>query len=375
MNIAGSIALDLLSISYMLILVINLGQKSKKGTLDHQYFFIMIMVCAFLILDLLYLSLYGRPGLPFQIGLKIIKSLYFIANCILVWLWARYIDYTIFGVETVTTKYHWVYSSVLVVNLALIVLNAFTLIMFSISPQGTFILGLTGMWTFTLLNYAVVILVTFMILKHRKRIKKSIFIPVLFFPLPPFLAEVIQLFSRQFSLVCTYSLSALIIFQLSQNHVIYTDELTGLANRRMLNESLNRWFSESKGTLICGIMIDLDGLKQINDTYGHLMGDNAIMQMASIIKSINRKDILCARYGGDEFILVWLADNEGDMYQVKQSLKDQKNRLNQLCPEQQRIDFSMGEFCCRDNDNLSSNDFLKQIDDFMYLAKKIKKNH
>lgn len=120
-------------------------------------------------------------------------------------------------------------------------------------------------------------------------------------------------------------------------------------------------------------MIDLDGLKQINDTYGHLMGDHAIMQTADIIKSINRKDIVSARYGGDEFVLVWLADHEADVYQVVQSLEDQKNRFNRLCPEQQRIDFSTGEFCCHAKDSLSPNVFLKQMDNRMYQTKKRKK--
>lgn len=45
-------------------------------------------------------------------------------------------------------------------------------------------------------------------------------------------------------------------------------------------------------------MIDLDGLKQINDTYGHVSGDNALLTLAGMIREIRRKDLISARYGG-----------------------------------------------------------------------------
>ncbi len=155
---------------------------------------------------------------------------------------------------------------------------------------------------------------------------------MLLFPLPPACAELIQIFFRPFSLICSYSISALLIFQISQNNAIYTDELSGLANRRMLNEHLSKWFSESKDAVICGIMMDLDGLKAVNDTYGHLAGDRAIVHMAQIIKSVERKDILGARYGGDEFVLIWLSEDGREMYNVEEQLEENKAKLNRLWP-------------------------------------------
>ncbi len=97
MNIQASIALDVLSMVYVLILFLNLGHKTKKARLDYQYFWIMGTVCVFLALDAAYFLFYGKEGMVCQVLLMIIKSLYLIVNCLVIWLWARYIDYTVFG--------------------------------------------------------------------------------------------------------------------------------------------------------------------------------------------------------------------------------------------------------------------------------------
>lgn len=375
MNIEAGIALDVLSIFYMLILILNLGHKSKKAVLDYQYVLIMMVVCIFLMLDAVYLLFYGTPDVFLQTLLKTVKSLYFIINCAIIWLWAKYIDYTIWGNLYKAKKHRIFYAVVFFTNTSAVIINFFTGFLFDISPEGTFVVGYAAMWGFTILNYLSVALVTIIVLKNRKEIEKSIFYPMLIFPLPPLCGEIVQLFFRHISLVCTYSLSALIVFQISQHNTIYTDELTGLANRRMLNEYLNKWFSEPKGSTICGIMIDLDSLKYINDTYGHLAGDNAIIHLAETIKSLKRKDIISARYGGDEFVLIWLSQNGDDVSVVKQSLESNRIKLNELYPKHEKIDFSMGGFCCHDSEPLTAEDFLRQMDRKMYQAKNQKKKN
>lgn len=374
MNIQASIALDVLSIVYVLILFLNLGHKTKKARLDYQYFWIMGMVCAFLALDAAYFLFYGKEGMLYQILLLTIKSLYLIVNCLVIWLWARYIDYTVFGDGFGRKKHRILYDCVLLLNSGAVLVNVFTGFLFSISPQGTFVVGFAAMWTFTILNYLTVIMVTVIVLKHKEEIQRNIFLPLLLFPLPPACAELIQIFFRPLSLICSYSISALLIFQISQNNAIYTDELSGLANRRMLNEHLSKWFSESNDAVICGIMIDLDGLKLVNDTYGHLAGDRAIVHMAELIKSVERKDILGARYGGDEFVLIWLSEDEREIQEVKERLEENKAKLNRLWPPHEQIDFSIGTFCCRDRDRFTAEDFLRQMDENMYQVKKEKKS-
>jgi diguanylate cyclase (GGDEF)-like protein len=89
-------------------------------------------------------------------------------------------------------------------------------------------------------------------------------------------------------------------------HQAITDGLTSLYNhiyfKNRLAEELNR--AQRKGTQCSLLMIDLDKLKVINDTYGHPIGDAAIRQVAIVLKSLLRSGDTAARYGGEEFAVI-----------------------------------------------------------------------
>ena len=90
------------------------------------------------------------------------------------------------------------------------------------------------------------------------------------------------------------------------------DVLTGLANRRALDAELERRLSEKsrKGTDFCVSILDIDHFKEINDKYGHLTGDNVLAKgVAEVIRSSKRTIDLAARYGGDEFVIIYPACN------------------------------------------------------------------
>jgi two-component system cell cycle response regulator len=85
-----------------------------------------------------------------------------------------------------------------------------------------------------------------------------------------------------------------------------TDPLTGLYNRRHFGKVIEQLFSEAQrysNDLSC-VMIDLDGYKQLNDTFGHQVGDQLLVVAARAITMNLRKMDVAARYGGDEFVLL-----------------------------------------------------------------------
>jgi two-component system cell cycle response regulator len=85
-----------------------------------------------------------------------------------------------------------------------------------------------------------------------------------------------------------------------------TDPLTGLYNRRHFGRVLEQLFSEGErvdADLSC-IMIDLDGYKQLNDTFGHAVGDQLLVVAGKVILANLRKMDVAARYGGDEFVIL-----------------------------------------------------------------------
>ncbi|PKO86478.1 MAG: PAS domain S-box protein [Betaproteobacteria bacterium HGW-Betaproteobacteria-12] len=84
------------------------------------------------------------------------------------------------------------------------------------------------------------------------------------------------------------------------------DSLTGCFNRRYLDETMERelWRARREGYPLAVVILDLDHFKQINDTYGHLAGDEALRVLADRLRQdIRQEDVLC-RYGGEEFVIL-----------------------------------------------------------------------
>lgn len=151
----------------------------------------------------------------------------------------------------------------------------------------------------------------------------------------------------------------------------YTDILTGVKNKKFYLESLPEEFNKS-----CAIFfIDFNGFKEINDTYGHDVGDDVIIHGGNILKkSIRDKDEVI-RFGGDEFMLV-IADADRDI------CKNIISRIDSLCEENIytngdlsiKLSMSIGVAICPEESNIK--DELATIaDDKMYKAKQYKKDY
>jgi diguanylate cyclase (GGDEF)-like protein len=83
-----------------------------------------------------------------------------------------------------------------------------------------------------------------------------------------------------------------------------TDPLTGLANRRAFEQALEQRLAADLGETFAVLMLDVDGLKQVNDARGHAAGDAVLMRVASVLSTDLRQADLATRWGGDEFVLL-----------------------------------------------------------------------
>lgn len=154
----------------------------------------------------------------------------------------------------------------------------------------------------------------------------------------------------------------------------FADELTGLYNRRgffqLGAQQLNRARRENQtGTFI---FMDMDGLKRINDTYGHQEGDKALQALSEIIRKSFRGDDLTARLGGDEFVIM-LSDEISDIEPVITRMKCQIedfNRMQQLTYDLS-ISYGMAPFSPDESHPLDY--YLTKSDALMYEQKKEKK--
>ena len=115
------------------------------------------------------------------------------------------------------------------------------------------------------------------------------------------------------------------------SHQARSDILTALPNRRALDEHLENAITQStrSGNPFSVVMMDLDGFKSINDTYGHEVGDGVLQQVANLMEKSLRSTDFLARYGGDEWTLVLNETNLTQAQVVIQKIQDglQKNSI------------------------------------------------
>lgn len=107
--------------------------------------------------------------------------------------------------------------------------------------------------------------------------------------------------------------------QLEQLYV--RDALTGLYNRSGYGEKATKYFLEQKKKVYL-IYLDLDGLKFVNDTYGHAAGDHAILAAAKAIRNVFCRDEIRVRMGGDEFLVIGRFKGEDDILQKEKQVEE-----------------------------------------------------
>ena len=151
-----------------------------------------------------------------------------------------------------------------------------------------------------------------------------------------------------------------------------TDMLTGIANRRAFLETAESAYAHSchSGEPLTLLMLDLDHFKAINDRYGHLEGDRALVAFAQAVKSQLRASGAAGRRGGEEFgvllPLTTLAEGLEAAHRILQSVR--ALQLNDDTGQAYRITTSLGVGAFRQNDR-SLRDMLDRADQALYLAK------
>jgi diguanylate cyclase (GGDEF)-like protein len=158
------------------------------------------------------------------------------------------------------------------------------------------------------------------------------------------------------------------------------DELTSLYNRRgffnQAQQYMNARTQEGKGFYL--IVADLDRMKQINDTYGHHIGDLALMDTANILKEVFHHSEIIARMGGDEFTVV-VPDTLRDALRLEdveqEIISDMQNKLNCFNRDAGRLyhlSISMGLYYFNPAKPLAIGDLIIKADERMYACKKEK---
>jgi two-component system cell cycle response regulator len=157
-----------------------------------------------------------------------------------------------------------------------------------------------------------------------------------------------------------------------------TDPLTGLYNRRHFGRVLEQLFAETQRyakDLSC-VMIDLDGYKQLNDGYGHQVGDQLLVMAGKVIAANMRRMDVAARYGGDEFILLIPHSTAAEAAQVADRIRFEYRQASAalLRKEHGGVNMSIGIASSRRVAASSSEQLLARADAALYKAKELGRN-
>ncbi len=148
------------------------------------------------------------------------------------------------------------------------------------------------------------------------------------------------------------------------------DGLTQLYNRNAFNKKLADAFGKNtvRRKSLTLIMADIDYFKKINDTYGHIVGDDAIQKVANVMKGIFRLNDFAARYGGEEFAILIERIDKKAVHDICERFRSEVNNIalkvdNEIVP----ISISIGVSFCRKTDTPKT--LINRADRSLYMAK------
>jgi diguanylate cyclase len=151
-----------------------------------------------------------------------------------------------------------------------------------------------------------------------------------------------------------------------------TDYLTKLNNRKEIDSllKLNEEIYVNSKDAFSLILLDIDDFKMVNDTYGHLVGDDVLINISNILSKFTRKTDSVGRWGGEEFIIICPNTNLEEASNLAEKLRDKISKYQFHKVGNKTASF--GVVCYKEDDSL--NELLARVDDAMYLAKSKGKN-
>lgn len=149
-------------------------------------------------------------------------------------------------------------------------------------------------------------------------------------------------------------------------YLSYSDKLTGLKNRAYIENKFEE-LDKKENVNYSIVMGDVNGLKLVNDTFGHKKGDRLICTIANILKSITLKDDIVARWGGDEFVILIRDERYSCLSQSSQTIQNIKNECERIMDFSFTVSIALGS--AKRNEGVNWEEVMNLAEERMYRSK------
>lgn len=338
---------------------------------------ITVLTFCICISEVISLCLHGNTRIGVYSILQICHGLFYLFSAAISYLWLMYI-FVKFRKDLPKKAESVAYAIPLMLFAVVVVTNFMHNNLFSVNEYNDYA---RGKWVS--LHWIVcglyMILATSKTLKeiateknYRKR--RSLY-PLIYFVIPPVTMAVLQIIYKGTSILQVgFTLSILLIAVSEKDKSIYTDVLTGLGNRRGMYRYIENHPQSVPQKIYC-MVIDMDNFKEINDTFGHDVGDQALVDTAQILTKVCSEltgDYYLCRYGGDEFVIAYRNYHRNQILFVKDQIMKYAEEIKDAQKREYVLGFSVGIagktcMCIEDVERL-----ISAADQDMYAEKRKK---
>lgn len=371
--------IDILSILLLGIVLFNHIKNSSEGMFRQRSFRALILTdMGILLTDILIFLFLGNSGLAVRIALTVLQTIFFALCSLFCMLWAFYCA---IRPGNKPRRYELVLLAVpFILLLVFLAFNFAYGFIFRITDANEYERG-EFFHIVTACTYLYVIYTVMQIWQNKKHLSRSEFYTFMLVPLFPMAVGVVQLtFRAEVLMVWPATALSLVIMQMATlTEKINLDHLTGLYNRKYLDDyihdvlQMNRAGGGGKnGKKFAAVMLDLDNFKRINDTFGHVEGDHAIVLAADLLRKSIRKGDFVSRYGGDEFLIVLEQCSETTPARVIRRIRENVHKFNSESNLPYVIEFSVGYKVYSNLHGMTSRQIFAGIDELMYENKNSK---
>lgn len=160
------------------------------------------------------------------------------------------------------------------------------------------------------------------------------------------------------------------------DEISITDPLTKIYNRRFFFDEIEKEDQRSKGSQAAVILFDIDHFKQVNDTWGHMIGDQVLVHITKVCQQLLRKEDVFARYGGEEFVVLLSETDDDAVHATAERLREEIAAFPLKLGETNEIGvtISLGVSSWTPQDEHTITDILQQADKALYKSKQAGRN-